>query len=602
MFKSEKDFLFQRYLSIRSARDATFSPDGKRIAFLTDITGIHQVWCREFHHSGWAEQLTFFDERVSFVKYSPREELLIFGMDKGGDERTQLYLLSSDASIIINLSESPSVIHKFGSWSNDGKYICFSNNEREEAYFDVYIQNIKTGAKRRVLTRNASNFAHQWSPQDDALIIEELINSFDQNLYLLNLTTGEIELLTPHSDEYVVYKNPRFDSSGRGIYFLTDMNREFLNLAYLDLATKRWHYLTDENWDIVEFELSPDSRKLAMVVNQEGYSKLKLFYPQTNKIEEINHLPGIITELEFSKDANDLLYTFHSPTFNPDIWVLNLTSGHKEQITFSSRAGLIQESFLSPELICYPTFDGREIPAFLYISPYTGEKKKPAIIHIHGGPESQELPGFYAFYQLLLHEGYAILAPNVRGSTGYGKDYMHLDDVYKREDSVKDIYYAFKYLSSHPQIDGTRIGVMGASYGGYMTLASITLYPDLWKAAIEIVGIANFNTFLRNTGSYRRKWRIAEYGDPQRDYEFLESISPLNRVAQIVTPLLIIHGANDPRVPVSEAYQLSEALKGRGVPVETLIFEDEGHGIKKLSNRLIAYKVILNFLNKYMLR
>jgi dipeptidyl aminopeptidase/acylaminoacyl peptidase len=272
-------------------------------------------------------------------------------------------------------------------------------------------------------------------------------------------------------------------------------------------------------------------------------------------------------------------------------------------LTQSSLAGIPQSSFVEPELIRYKTFDGRQIPAWYY-RPQNGSLSNgrgfPVIVNVHGGPEGQAQPGFNGVNQYFLSRGYAVLAPNVRGSTGYGKTFTHLDDVEKREDSVKDLAAAVEWLKTQGGADPKRIAVTGGSYGGYMTLAAITLYPDLWAAAIDTVGIANFESFLKNTSGYRRKLREVEYGTLERDLEFLKSVSPLFKVDRIKTPLMVIHGKNDPRVPYTEAEQIVEALRKRGSPVEYKLFDDEGHGVNKLSNRLIVYPLMADFLDKYM--
>jgi len=307
---------------------------------------------------------------------------------------------------------------------------------------------------------------------------------------------------------------------------------------------------------------------------------------------------GVVGRLTFSETGEKLAFVFSGPRYNTDIWVWELEKERLTQVTHSSTAGIPQESFTEPQLVRYTSFDGRKIPAFLYLPRKTG--RFPVIVHIHGGPEAQERVWFDPIFQYFLNRGYAVFAPNVRGSTGYGKAYTHLDDVELREDSVKDIVYGVEYLKTIAQVNPEKIAVMGGSYGGYMVLAALTKYPNLWTAGVDIVGISNFKTFLKNTGAYRRKWRIAEYGDPQRDSELLERISPINHVDKIKAPLMVIQGANDPRVPQSEAEQIVQAIKERNGVVEYLLFPDEGHGISKLPNRIKAYTAIVDFLDRHL--
>jgi dipeptidyl aminopeptidase/acylaminoacyl peptidase len=305
----------------------------------------------------------------------------------------------------------------------------------------------------------------------------------------------------------------------------------------------------------------------------------------------------VTTQPVWSRDGKRLAFVFSGPADNPNIWVWDLDEDRCRQVTFVTRGGIPRESFVAPELVSFRSFDSLEIPAFLYMP----NSERPAVVvSVHGGPEGQTRPIFNAVTQYLVNQGYAVLAPNVRGSTGYGRTYTHLDDVEKRMDSVADLEAAVRWLRESGRVDGERIAVMGGSYGGFMVLAALTTYPDIWAAGVDIVGIANLETFLRNTGAYRRHWRIPEYGDPDRDAELFRRISPIHHVEKITAPLLVLHGDNDPRVPLSEAEQMVEALQRLDRPVRLMRFDDEGHGIIKLKNRLVAYPAIGEFLDRYL--
>jgi dipeptidyl aminopeptidase/acylaminoacyl peptidase len=334
----------------------------------------------------------------------------------------------------------------------------------------------------------------------------------------------------------------------------------------------------------------------------DGYSKLTIKEFNSGKVLTSPKLPpGIIDVSDISPNGDKILLSYTSPCHNGDIWLYKPYTNELTQVTHSSREGIPQDSFVEPKLIRYETFDGRDIPAFFYLphgTKKTGET--PVIVNIHGGPEAQALPTFSSVFQYFIHRGFALFIPNVRGSTGYGKKYSHLDDVRLRMNSVKDIAYGVEWLKSSGYIDSQKISVMGGSYGGFMTLASLTTYPDLWAAGVDLVGIANFLTFLKNTAAYRRHLRISEYGDPEKDADFLREISPINHIDKIKAPLLVIQGANDPRVPKSEADQIVEAIRKRNGIVEYLLFDDEGHGLAKLENRITAYTTIADFLDKYL--
>jgi dipeptidyl aminopeptidase/acylaminoacyl peptidase len=309
---------------------------------------------------------------------------------------------------------------------------------------------------------------------------------------------------------------------------------------------------------------------------------------------------GVLGDFEFSQDGSRLAFTLTGPERNPDVWVVDLPDGEPRRLTRSSTAGISPSTFRRPKVVRYPSFDGREIPA-LFHEPVGASiaDDAPVIVNVHGGPESQSRPLFAPVTQYLLGRGYAVFAPNVRGSTGYGKAYTHLDDVELRMDSVKDLAYAAEWLRGRGH---EKIAVMGGSYGGFMVLAALTEYPELWTAGVDIVGIANLVTFLENTGSYRRALREPEYGSLERDRDFLKSISPIHKAQEITAPLMVIHGKNDPRVPVGEAEQIVEKVRNNGGAVEYLMYEDEGHGLAKLKNRLDAYPKIVAFLDEHLTR
>ncbi|HEX8493997.1 MAG TPA: S9 family peptidase [Pyrinomonadaceae bacterium] len=596
-----------RYLNIRVSGSPTLSPTADRIAFLTNITGTPQVWMVNAQ-GGWPEQLTFYSDSVSFVRWSPDGRGLVFAKARGGDENAQLFWLSPDGAEIKALTNDPKIRHNFGGWSHDGKKISYASNKRHKDYFDIYVMDVATGREELVYQQDGSNSAVAWSFDDRWLVVshdnEQL--SQDNDLYLVNLQTKQATHLTPHEGS-AEFDDVYFTRDGKSILLGTNDKREFYSLARLNLADKRIEILDDTQWDLASTAISDDGRMFAYNINRDGYSEL---YVRTLDADgklgpksETFKLPGkgLVGVMNFSKDNSKLVFTFNSPRYNSDVWLYDLKSRSFNQVTRSSRAGIPQASFVEPELIRYKTYDGREVPAWYY-RPQNGAAgaKLPVIVYVHGGPEGQEQPGFSAVFQYFLANGYAIFAPNVRGSTGYGKTYAHLDDVRKREDSVKDLAAAVEWLKTEGGADARRIAVMGGSYGGYMTLAAITLYPDLWAAAVDTVGIANFESFLKNTSGYRRKLREVEYGSLERDLDFLKSISPLYKVNQIKAPLMVIHGKNDPRVPYTEAEQIVKALRERNAPVEYKLFDDEGHGIAKLSNRLIVYPLVADFLDRYM--
>jgi dipeptidyl aminopeptidase/acylaminoacyl peptidase len=605
----------ERYLNIRSASSPSLSPSGDRVAFLTNITGTPQVWMVDTT-GGWPEQRTFYPDRVDFVSWAPNGSGSIFAKAIGGDENAQLYWLAADGSQIRALTGDPKVRHNFGGWSRDSRKISYSSNKRNRDFFDVYVMDVATGREEMVYQQDGSNQPVAWSTQDKQLIVshsnEQL--SLDNDLYLVEIGTKQVVHLTPHEGASQ-FGNVTFMPNGHSLLLTTDNGRDSQSLAEMNLQTKKIEILDDTPWDVGSVAQSLDGSMLAYTINRDGFSELyartletdgKPLITVVGPKEQPIKLPGkgVVSGLSLSRAGERLAFVFNGARFNADVWNYDLKTKKLSQVTHNSRAGIPAESFMEPELVRYQTFDGRMIPAWFY-RPKKVETNKstggiPVIVSVHGGPEGQALPTFSAVDQYFLSRGYAILAPNVRGSTGYGKAYTHLDDTLKREDSVKDLAAAVDWLKTNGGADPKRIAVMGGSYGGYMVLAAITLYPDLWSAAVDQFGIANFETFMQRTAGYRRKLREREYGALDKDLDFLRSISPIHRIDRVRAPLFVLHGRNDPRVPFAEAEQIVKALADRGRPVEHLYFDDEGHGFVKLSNRLRMYPQIVEFLDRYM--
>lgn len=603
-------FPIERYLNIRAASSPALNVRGERVAFLMNVTGTAQVWSIAAA-GGWPEQLTFYTDRVDFVRWSPDGTGLLFGKARGGDENAQLYWMSPDGAQVRQLTDAPRIRHNFGAWSADGRRISYASNKRNPNFFDIYTMDVATGAESLVYQQDGSNAPVAWSHDGRFIVVSRASDtlSLDNDLYLVELASKGVTHLTPHTGA-TQYGGVHFTRDNRSLILSTNAAGEWQSLARMDLATRKLESASNASWDTDATEMSADGRLLAYALNRDGFSELHL-----RKLNDAGvgvgkdtpiELPGkgVVGGLEFSHDASKLAFTFSGARYNSDVWLYDLKTRRLQQVTRSSRAGIPQSSFVEPELIRYKTFDGREIPAWYYrprnIQINGGDHPLPVIVSVHGGPEGQERPAFNPTYQYFLSRGYAVLAPNVRGSTGYGKTYTHLDDVKLREDSVKDLAAAVDWLKTSGGADPRRIAVMGGSYGGYMTLAAITLYPDLWAAAVDTVGIANWESFLRNTSGYRRRQREREYGTLERELDFLRAISPLGRVDRIRAPLMVIHGRNDPRVPYTEAEQIVKALRTRNSPVEYVLFDDEGHGVAKLANRLVLYPKIVDFLERHM--
>lgn len=599
------EYDFERYLNIRGASSPSIGPDGERVAYLANTTGVPQVWALE-EPGSWPNQLTFYDERVTFASWSPERDELIFGMDEGGNERAQLFRLDGDGETIAPLTAMPDAKHRWGGWNSDGTQFAFTSNRRDEAVFDVYVQDRDATGDEAELVHEGDGWltVSGWSPDDDRLVVTESYSSFDQDLSVLDLETGEVEHVTPHEGN-VRFQSVNWGPKGDSLYLVTDSDADTLYFARLDLETLDIEVVEEGgSWNVERVVLDEETGRLAYWVNEDGYSELTVgeLAGETTIAEfPTPNLPrGLINGFSFGPDAAQFAVSVTGSTQNSNVSLVETETGDAEQWTEASTAGIPRETFVRPKLVHYETFDGRRIPAFFSLPSDAADGETPVIVDIHGGPESQRRPFFNPVKQYFLNQGYAVFEPNVRGSSGYGREYTHLDDVRNRMDSVADIKAGVEWLHDQRAVDPDRIVAYGGSYGGFMVLASLTEYPDLWAAGVDIVGIASFVTFLENTGDWRRSLREAEYGSLEDDREFLEEISPINNIERIDSPLLVLHGENDPRVPVGEAEQIAERAAAQGVSVEKLIFPDEGHGFTKLENRIEAYTTVAEFLDKHV--
>jgi len=595
---------FSQYLNIRQAYGPSFSPDGKRVSFLTNITGVPQAWVVDAD-GGWPDQLTFDAERVSGATFSPATDHLVFSRDVGGNENAQIFLVNADGSGERKLTHADDAVHIFGAWSKDGTQIAFTANRRDKSKFDVYVQNIDEDEARLVWENKFPGFlvVTGFSLDASKLLVYLLHNNMNQDIFELEIESGEIRKLTEHEGN-VRYQSPVYSADGKSIICACDQDRDLATLMQINLDDLQNQFLGETEHEIEYVVSSADGRWLLWAANVEGANQLNLMDLETRNVSQPTDLPtGVLSGFSspvFSPDSQHVAFSFTMPTRTSDIWIWDIDKDQLHQATQSSHAGIPNSSFKEPQLIRYSTFDGRSIPTWFYRPDVSEGDKYPVVVIVHGGPEGQSQPILDIVAQYFFSRGYGVFVPNVRGSSGYGKEYLSLDNVEKRMDSVKDLSYAVKWLETQPNVDAKRIAVYGGSYGGFMVLAALTTYPDLWAAGIDIVGISNFVTFLENTGAYRRSHREGEYGSLEHDREFLTSISPIHQVDKITAPLMVVHGANDPRVPLNEAEQIVSALEERNIPVEFLVYHDEGHGLVKLKNRLDAYPKMADFLDKHI--
>lgn len=591
-----------QYFSIPSSANARWLKQDEFL-FLSTESGVNQIWKGSLL-TGEKKQLTFFSDRVLSLYTSPDKELIFFTMDCKGNEQEQIYQLNAATGEVKAHTCNDKARYQIGGLLPDKKTLLYSSNERNPANFDICRMDLETGSTS-ILVENPDNYNMPAGLSSDGryFLYNKLKGQSDNCLWMLDMVTGETERVH-REGSYAQYLSPVFTPDNRGFYLLTDFDSEYVYLAYYDLTHRKLEKVYEESWDLERIALCRDGRYLAVLINRDGYSSLEIMEVKSRSFINIPRPPkGVMGYyyLDWSLSGHKLLFTITSGKRPAGVWLLDMDEDQVKRLSHASMQGIGQEELTEPELCRYTTFDGLVIPYWFYCKDRLQDKQPgPVIINIHGGPEAQERPMFSALDAYLANQGFCIAAPNVRGSVGYGKHYHHLDDVEKRMDSVKDIEALVKHLVEEGKADPKRIAVMGGSYGGFMTLASITEYPQLWAAAVDIVGISNFETFLTNTSKYRRAHRESEYGSLEEHRDILRAFSPIHKVERIVAPLMVIHGANDPRVPVSEAEQIVNSLKCRGVPVKYLCYQDEGHGLSKKKNQLDCFLQVAEFLKTYL--
>ena len=599
-----------RYQNIRSGSFQNFNEDGTKMYISTRFGNVSQL--HKVKKPGGARfQLTYFEEPIGSINRQPDGEVIAFTMDAKGNENAQVFILNPKNGEYKMLTDG---ISRNGSpvWSEDGEKIAYRSNKRNGASNDVWITSVDDKNKSEMILESQDGTswgAIDWSNDNKKILIQNYISVSNSKIYSIDVESKTKSLIIGSNDKKSVNIGLNFDNDDKGIFFITNEFSDYRNLAYKNIQTGQVTLITNDiRWNVDSFVLSKDGSRAAFSINENGFSSLYLMETSSYKFNKVKNIPiGLVSGIEFNRQSTSLglsINTYQSPS---DAYTLELKKdplqyGDLVKWTESEIGGLDTSKFVKPKFFSYETFDGLNIPAFIYKKK--SEKPLPVIIYIHGGPESQSRPRFSSTFQQWIDKlGVAVITPNVRGSNGYGKNFLELDNGFKREDSVKDIGSLINWIEKQPDLDASKIAVYGGSYGGYMVLASAVFYSDKLKAAVDVVGISNFVTFLKNTKDYRRDLRRVEYGD-ERDpkmRDFLEKISPNNNVEKIKVPMFVIQGQNDPRVPVTEAEQIVDALRNSNKQVWYMNALNEGHGYRKKENRDIYQQAVILFLEKYLI-
>lgn len=597
-----KQYSISQYFAIRSIFGVSVSPDSKTIAYITNTNGMPNIWTIPIE-GGWASQITLADNAITSLNYSPKKKELIYTSDNQGDENHQLYLIPDTGGESKLLTER----HKgaqitFCGFDKKGENILFSSNIRDPRFFDTYRLNLATGSEELVAEYNEPNpfIAVDWSANGRFILYQKHYTNANHDLFLYDINEKKMLNITEHNG---IMKNSdgMFNKKADKIYFLSDYEREFTGLAKYDIRSGKNSWEQLEKWDINHFTISNNEKSILYSVNESGSTRLKLKNFKTGKVKTIKIPKGNCLSFQFTKDDKKIVLVLDSPQNPNDIFVYDLKKDKLKQITFSMIGGIPKSDFTVPQNIKYKSFDGLEINGFLYVPK--GIKKdgtNPAIVWPHGGPEWQEKNLFNKYFQILTNRGYIVIAPNFRGSIGYGKTFQR--KIYKDwgGDEFKDVLGAYDYLLETGYVDKNRIAVVGGSFGGFMTLTCITKAPDRWKCAVDIFGPSNLITFCNSVPEHWKPGVSELVGDVEKDIDMLKERSPINFIDNITAPLLIIQGKNDPRVVHTESDQIAEKLKSQGKEVEYHVLADEGHGFSKVSNQIMVWGYICNFLDKYL--
>ncbi len=598
-----------RYSEFRAARFVSWHPTRREMLIETRFGDTSQVHRVKFP-GGARTQLTFFPDAIADAIYQPvNGDSFLFVKDVGGGEFFQLYRYDLASGNVTLLTDGKSR-NTGPRWSYQGDLIAYGSTRRSGSDVDIWVVNAADPASARMVApmEGGGWNVSDWSPDGKQLLVTNQVSAAESYVWLVDVASGKKELLTPKAGtETVANSNARFAKDGKGVYLASDQDSEFQRLVYLDLGSRKTTVLTPAlNWDVDEFDLSKDGRWIAFEANEDGIGVLHLLDTRTNKEVTVPKVPvGVIYDLSWRNNSRELAFSLSTASQPFDAYSVDMASGKLERWTFSETGGLNTSGFAEQQLIHWKSWDDRPISAFLYKPPAKFSGKHPVIIAIHGGPEGQVRPDFLGRDNYYINElGIAIIYPNVRGSTGYGKTFQKLDNGFLREGSYKDISTLLDWIQTQPDLDARKVMITGGSYGGFMTLAVATNYNDRICCSVDVVGPSNLVTFLEHTSGYRQDLRRVEYGD-ERDpkmREFLERIAPANNAKNITKPLFVIAGKNDPRVPASESAQMVQVVRQNGTPVWWLLAKDEGHGFHKKKNRDYQFDATVMFVKEYLLK
>ena len=606
--QNQQNLSVERLYMTRSVGATAWSPDGRTIAFVSNISGRNNIWLVSAE-GGWPTQLTVSDQRQTSPAWSPDGKWIAYISDYDGDEQWDIFFVSPKTGQVVNITKTREISEESPTWSPDGRYLAYTVKPKTSSVFEIDIFDTLMRDTKHLTTgtpKDKMNVNPVWSADSKRIAYtQQQAKGTDSNIFVAEVATGKNTLLTPHEGEHLYAAN-EFSPDGKSLLITSNGGNGYDNVGLLDLTSKTINWLTQDKWEISAGNFSHDGKSVTWIANVDGNTDIYLHDLAAGKITSLPLPKGVNgpggAESAFTRDGSQLLYHHNGPTSPNDVWVYSMADGKSRQITNSLVAGVRSEDMVEPFLIHYPSRDGKwTISAFVYV-PYNmaRSRQNAAVVYVHGGPTSQTVNSFSRIIQHLVNQGYMVIAPNYRGSTGYGKEFQQANLFDMGGGDLQDVLAAADWIKQTGYLDPKKIALMGGSYGGYMTMMGVTKAPDVWAAGVPIVPFVNYFTEIANEDPVLREMDLATMGDPEKNKELFHDRSPIFFVDQIKAPLLLLAGGNDPRCPKEEAQQVVDAVKKRGGVAEYKEYENEGHGFARVENQIDAYRRVSDFLKAHV--